>query len=196
LKEYVPHTAHLAVVFRQKDGEGGSGEWFDVIEKDDELDVALCQIRHFADIKKMGFFELGAVDLSTRALAVGRSVFIAGFPLGWWNASIQAGHIAAEHTILPPGGMFDLFQVGVAGNQGDSGGPVIDLETGEVVGIVVRGSFNVGSEEQAITVQSSGLMYAVPVSKLSGLLSKHKIQIETPRSVVRPGDTRHQRKSN
>jgi len=178
LKEYTPHSGRVVVTIRLRD-ESGSGKPFDVVEKDEKLDVALCKINGYAAIRKDGSFNVGSLELSSSPPTVGRLVVIAGFPLGSWNPAVQAGHIAADHTMFPVAGIaYHLFQVSVGGNQGDSGGPVIDFGTGKVIGITLIGSLSGRTSGQGITLQSSGLMYAVPISKISEMLTRHNIAVE------------------
>jgi len=173
LREYKPNTGYLTLVFPQKNGMGNGGAWFEIVDKDEKLDIALCKVRGL----DKEHWTWSSLSLSPAPIVAGKLVVIAGFPLGSWNASIQPGSIAADKTVLDVPGMLPLFQVSVAGNQGDSGGPVVDLKTGRVMGIIVRGSLNASASNAGVSLWSSGIMYALPITKVTDILTRNHIQI-------------------
>jgi S1-C subfamily serine protease len=186
LEHYKPHSAKLVVMLRQVGG-GGSGAWFDVVEKDEKRDLALCRITNYnpAVLSKLAkdskeefqFVVPWSLPLSAQQISVGQFMVIGGFPVSSWNPTVQMGHIAATKTINPTvAGGYDLFQVSVAGNQGDSGGPVVDLHTGNVVGVVVRGYIQLHPQSSNFVIQSSGIVMAAPVSWVAELLSKNNVK--------------------
>jgi S1-C subfamily serine protease len=163
LEHYTPHSGKLGAILRQAGGSG-SGQWFEVIDKDEKRDLALCRIEKYdaAAIVKMGKvndkeFQLvvpWSLALSTEHVRTGQFVVVGGFPVGSWNPAVQMGHIAATKTINPTVERgHDLFQVSVGGNQGDSGGPVVDLHTGKVVGVVVRGYIQLHPQSSNVVIQ-------------------------------------------
>ena len=66
-------------------------------------------------------------------------------------------------------GSFDVYQLDAIGYPGNSGSPVYDAETGDVVGIVNM-VFVRNAKENALS-QGSGITYAIPVRHLTELLS-------------------------
>ena len=119
----------------------------------------------------------------------GQSVFITGFPIGAMLgpfATTHRGMIAAIAPIaIPQGrsaeldakiirrlsvGAFNIFQLDATAYPGNSGSPVYDVESGQVLGIVnmvlVKGT------KEAVLSQPSGIAYAVPSKYLQELLQK------------------------
>jgi S1-C subfamily serine protease len=114
-----------------------------------------------------------------------------GFPLGTLlgpYAATHRGMIAAITPIaIPQGraselnaaivhrlasGSFPVFQLDATAYPGNSGSPIYDPESGEVLGIVNM-VFVKGTKEAAIT-QPSGITYAVPASHLLALMKSAK----------------------
>lgn len=195
LKFYKKDSAELSVVLRQED-ENGGGRDFDIIEKDDNHDLALCKIRKFSIQKSAHEVQPSEVPISTLQISEepakqGQFVAISGFPLGSFNPSVQFGTIAAAEIISPypyilgvPAGKRFLLQVSVSGNHGNSGGPVISLSTGEVVGIIdqyIPAPTLIPSlpeEKQDTVLQQSGIMLALPSIWVQELLKRNHVSSE------------------
>lgn len=79
-----------------------------------------------------------------------------------------------EKTIrsLRGGGSFDVFQLDGTAYPGNSGGPLFDPDTGEVLG-VINMVFIKGTRESALT-NPSGISYAVPSDFILQLLQRGK----------------------
>ncbi|HEY1529172.1 MAG TPA: serine protease [Candidatus Angelobacter sp.] len=190
LERYKPNSGELTVTFRQRDGNG-SGLWFDVVEKDEQHDLALCKLKvtpkeflyvtHKTLAERAGLF--ASLAVSTQAPETGRFVVIAGFPLQSWSPSIQLGTVAAIETINPsagrvPAGQRELLQISVAGNKGNSGSPVVELRSGKVIGVIVQAvsaPLFAANDAQLPVAQSSGVMLAVPATWIQALLKRHNI---------------------
>jgi S1-C subfamily serine protease len=124
---HVVQTAdHVYVKF--PNGEGFSAE---VIASEPAADVALLKLRKVpkgAVTVPLG--DSGKVD-------VGDKVFVVGAPYGMAH-TLTVGHISARHEPYSlPGTMAlaEFFQTDAAINQGNSGGPMFNMD-GEVIGIV------------------------------------------------------------
>lgn len=65
---------------------------------------------------------------------IGESVALIGFPLEHQNVTCHAGIISSFYT----SGVAQIVQIDASVNAGNSGGPLIDPETGDVLGIVTR----------------------------------------------------------
>jgi S1-C subfamily serine protease len=164
--------------------------WFDVIEKDEAHDLALCQIKNFQvnrpDKKnhKPTIWPISTLDVSSETLQQGQFIAIVGFPLGSWNGAVQIGTIAATHTVNPngqrvPAGQRELVQISVSGNRGNSGGPVLSLKTGKVIGVVVQAvPAPLWSNQPVPVAQNSGIMLAVPAQWVRELLERHQVKSE------------------
>ena len=113
--------------------------------------------------------KLGDSDL----LKAGESVIAIGSPLGNFKNTVTAGVISATGRFLEASGgyqMENLIQTDTAINEGNSGGPLVNL-AGEVIGInvmIVRGSNNT-------TATAEGLGFAIP-SNTARLISDQIIQ--------------------
>jgi S1-C subfamily serine protease len=124
---HVVQTAdHVVVEF----ADHGSVE-AEVIASEPAADVALLQLKRVPDGVKP--VKLGDSD----KVQIGEQVFVIGAPLGM-SHTLTVGHLSARRkpnaTIS---GMFsaEYFQTDAAINQGNSGGPMFNLN-GEVIGIV------------------------------------------------------------
>jgi S1-C subfamily serine protease len=117
----------------------------------------------------------------------GMAVAIMGFPIGGalgFTPVTHRGIVASVTAIALPApgadnlnakairqlrsGSFDIYQLDATAYPGNSGGPVLDVETGRVIAVInmvlVR-----GSKESAIRYPS-GISYAVPVRFVNELL--------------------------
>ena len=105
-------------------------------------------------------------------LKPGETVIAIGSPLGTFRNSVTVGVISATGRSLDSGDGYtieDLIQTDAAINQGNSGGPLLNL-AGEVIGIntmVIRGS---GSS----TTNAEALGFAIP-SNTASMISNHII---------------------
>ncbi len=124
------HVVHAAdrIVVQFKSGERIPAR---VVASDPSADVALLKL----DQRPTGVVpvNLGDSDLAE----VGDEVFIIGAPLGV-SHTLTVGHISARRTPNRTiGGMYraEFLQTDAAINQGNSGGPMFNMD-GEVIGIV------------------------------------------------------------
>jgi serine protease Do len=120
----------------------------------------------------------------------GQSVLFTGFPIGnvlGVFAATHRGMVAAiTPIVIPPPmaaqldprvlrrlttGSFPVFQLDATAYPGNSGSPVYDPESGDVLGIINM-VFVKGTKEAALT-QPSGITYAIPASHLRALLPKN-----------------------
>jgi S1-C subfamily serine protease len=123
------------------------------------------------------------------AVREGQSVLFTGFPIGsvlGIFAATHRGMIAAITPIVIPApmaaqldarvarrlttGSIPVLQLDATAYPGNSGSPVYDPESGEVLGIINM-VFVKGTKEAALT-QPSGITYAIPATHLQALLTK------------------------
>jgi S1-C subfamily serine protease len=179
----------LTVVMKQRDTDVASGVHFDVVDSDPQHDLALCKASPFMVREpdranpKQTMFPISTLDVSSETVQTGQFVAIVGFPLHSWDATVQFGNIAATRTVNPNVlSMGGLIQISAPGNAGDSGGPVISLRTGKVIGVIVE-TFGVPTlvpersrlESFPTVLQNPGIMLATPASRIRDLLMRNHV---------------------
>lgn len=119
----------------------------------------------------------------------GQAIAFTGFPIGGalgFSPVTHRGTISSITPIaLPAGnaqqinqklirqlktGTFNIFQLDATAYPGNSGSPVFDVDSGEVIG-VINMVFIKGSKEAALS-QPSGISYAIPSIHLKNLLTQ------------------------
>jgi serine protease Do len=117
----------------------------------------------------------------------GQAIYFTGYPLGAILGPYPATHQGIVSAVTPiaipqgrageldartirrlTSGAFPVFQLDATAYPGNSGSPVYDPDSGEVLGIVNM-VFVKGTKEAALT-QPSGITYAIPASHLQSLL--------------------------
>ena len=123
----------------------------------------------------------------------GQLVGFTGFPIGGalgFSPVTHRGMVSSITPIaLPAGnarqineklvrqlksGTFNIFQLDATAYPGNSGSPVFDVASGEVIG-VVNMVFIKGSKEAALS-QPSGITYAIPANYLANLIDRKSPQ--------------------
>ncbi|MBL8326204.1 MAG: trypsin-like peptidase domain-containing protein [Rubrivivax sp.] len=161
--------------------EAGDLRFATLLAQDKALDLALLRIDGPP---------LPALALSTSDQAAeGQSIALMGFPIGGalgFAPVTHRGIVASVTTVALPAptaaqldpralarlrtGNLQTLQLDATAYPGNSGGPVFDAATGEVIGIVnmvlVR-----GSRETALSAPT-GITYAIPVRYLRSLLEE------------------------
>ncbi len=121
----------------------------------------------------------------------GQSIAFIGFPIGGALGFSPVTHRGMISSITPAAmpaptarllnettirgaraGSFDIFQLDATAYPGNSGGPLFDTETGELLG-VVNMVFIKGTRESALS-QPSGISYAIPSKFVAQLLERAK----------------------
>jgi S1-C subfamily serine protease len=194
----------LAARIRNRAG-GGSEVQFTITDRDDDHDLVLC---HLAVIKPVtpeksqtpksygpeSTDPFASLAISRAQPQTGQFVLVSGFPLYSWTPTVQFGMVAATashyptdirpSTIRKDSGT--LLQISVNANHGNSGGPVIDLESGQVIGVLdafVPAPLQVGQQLYGPSMFSaSGIMFAVPAKWVEALLEKNHIKSEGVRA--------------
>lgn len=177
-----PAGASLALQIRDSKGELQMRA-ASVLEVDRVHDLALLRFEGAP---------VAALNLrDSKSVREGQSVAFMGFPIGGALGFSSVTHRAMVSSItaivLPAAtgaqltersirslrdGSFDIFQLDGTAYPGNSGGPLFDAETGEVVGIVNM-VFVKGTKESAIS-QPSGISYAIPSNFVAQLLQRQK----------------------
>lgn len=134
---------------------------------------------------------LPVLKLAQQDAVEGTAIALMGFPIGNALGQIHATHrgiVSAWTSIATPAGdpaglspravrqlrdgAFKVLQLDAIAYPGNSGGPVFDIDTGEVVG-VLQGGVIKGTKEAALSAPT-GISYAVPASTAAALLAEYK----------------------
>jgi len=121
------------------------------------------RVRAFDTRKDLVVLQIPAFGLPTVGLGdsdkvqAGQPVALIGSPLGVLEGSVSTGVISGTRLIEDSG--FRVIQTDAAANPGNSGGPLVDLES-KVVGVL---SFKLRGTE--------GLNFVVPINYVKGLLA-------------------------
>lgn len=165
----------------------GQAEWqmrsVQVLEVDTVHDLALL---------RFGGAPLPALKVADSALVrEGQSVAFMGFPIGGalgFSPVTHRGFVSSIAAVALPtptaqqlnskvirslrtGVSFDIFQLDGTAYPGNSGGPLFDPATGEVLG-VLNMVFIKGTRESALS-QPSGISYAIPSEHIRQLLQRN-----------------------
>lgn len=127
------------------------------------------------------------------AVKEGQSVAYTGFPIGGalgFSPVTHRGMVSSITPIVLPAandqrlsarsirnvrdGTFDIFQLDGTAYPGNSGGPVFDPVTGQVIA-VINMVYVRGSRETALS-QPSGITYAIPANFIAPLLQRNQGQ--------------------
>jgi S1-C subfamily serine protease len=131
-----------------------------------------------------------ALSLAAAAdIREGLSVAFMGFPLGGVLGFTPVTHRGIISSITPIAmptptsnqlkdqnvrrlreGTFDIYQLDATSYPGNSGGPLVNADTGEVVGVLNMGLIR-GSKESAIT-HPMGISYAIPARFVDELMKR------------------------
>jgi len=150
-----------------------------VVDTDPLHDLALLRVEGAA----LPALKLG--DSTT--VRDGQSVALIGFPIGGTLGYVPVTHrgiVASITAVALPAptsqklderairhlreGPFELFQLDATAYPGNSGGPLLDAETGAVIGVVNMVLLK-GTKESALSAPT-GISYAIPARYVSELL--------------------------
>lgn len=152
-----------------------------LVTRDVEHDLALLRIAGPA----LPALTLGASD----TVREGQGVAFSGFPIGGalgFSPVTHRGIISSITPIAIPignasqlkdksirslrSGAFPIFQLDGTAYPGNSGGPLFDPGTGEVLGVI--NMVFVKSTKESVLEKPSGISYAIPSAHLFGLLKR------------------------
>lgn len=152
-----------------------------LVTRDDEHDLALLRIAG----PPLPVLTLGNSD----AVREGQPIAFSGFPIGGalgFSPVTHRGIISSITPIAIPignaqqlkdrsirrlrSGTFPIFQLDGTAYPGNSGGPLFDPDSGEVLGII--NMVFIKSTKEAMLEKPSGISYAIPARHLAVLLDK------------------------
>lgn len=124
-----------------------------VIGSDSARDLALLRSSRPIDGHQFG--------LLPRTPRLGEEVAAIGFPLGL-PLSVTRGSVSGLKRSIPIEGVTRrrLVQTDAAVNQGNSGGPLLTVETGEVVGLVDLGTTEANGIAFAVSAEVAGPLFS------------------------------------
>lgn len=134
---------------------------------EENFDYAIFNIESSVDFKTRYQFELE----DNGEIREGFKILIMGYPFGESNITSHIGYVSSLYN----NGKLDVIQLDASTNNGNSGGPVIDLETLKVVGIVTRKQ--TGLAEQFDELIKSFDTNLGALSRISGTMSLGGINI-------------------
>jgi S1-C subfamily serine protease len=166
----------------------------------DKDDPNKAQVREATQVATDADSDLALLKISGPALSPlklgqsgdvkeGQEVLFTGYPIGAILGPHPATHRAIIASVTPiaiplsragelsqqtirrlSAGQYPVFQLDATAYPGNSGSPLYDPVTGEVIGVINK-VFVQGTKEAALT-QPSGITYAVPASHLKALLQQ------------------------
>lgn len=171
----------MLVVLVRGDGAAVSLRRASVVESDPVHDLVLLRFEG----EPLPALRLGDSD----TVREGQAIAFTGFPIGGALGfspvthrgivssitpvalpSPSAGQLTAQALQALRAGSFNLFQLDATAYPGNSGGPLFDPQTGQVLGIVNMGLAK-GTKESVLT-SPSGISYAVPAKYVLPLLQR------------------------
>lgn len=137
-------------------------EVLDRTDDNDSLDVAFLKVNDTKG-KKLRVAKIG----DSSKMRVGDSVVAIGNALGYFQNTVTTGIVSGYgRSIQASGGtgsetenLEDLFQTDAAINQGNSGGPLVNV-TGEVIGI----------NTAVASGEAQNIGFAIPINNIKGLI--------------------------
>lgn len=180
LPENLDRDTRIAVL--QSSGLQGSTQirLTEILARDKDHDIALLRL----DGPPLPFLRLIPSD----TVREGQGVAFTGFPIGGALGFSPVTHRGTISSITPIGipggnstqlngkliqqlkrGTFKVFQLDATAYPGNSGSPIFDTDTGDVIGIINM-VFIKGSKEAALS-NPSGISYAIPSNYLLQLIS-------------------------
>lgn len=175
-----PDAPALVIQARDSNGESQIRRAF-LVSRDKEHDLAVLRIEGAS---------LPSLKLrNSDSVREGETIGFTGFPIGGalgFSPVTHRGMVSSVTPIALPGGnarnlneklihrikngTFNIFQLDATAYPGNSGSPVFDITSGEVIG-VINMVFIKGSKEAALT-HPSGISYAIPANFLTELVKQ------------------------
>lgn len=180
--EILDHAKMESLAIFEGYGKQARGHSAKVIAKDDIHDLALLEITG----KPLPALKLG----ETSSVREGELYAFTGFPIGMvlgLHPVTHRGIISAITPIVIPAlnarqlevkhirrmnDPYNVFQLDATAYPGNSGSPLYNIDTGQVIGVV--NSVLVKNTKESALTNPTGISYAIPVKYVKQLLSKIK----------------------
>ena len=156
-----------------------------------EAKIAATDTTHDIAILQLVSGALPALQISGKAVREGQSIVFTGYPIGMALGLYPVTHRGIVSAISPVAlpaiksrqinakllrrlrDPFDVYQLDATAYPGNSGSPLYNAETGNVIGIVNK-VFVKESKENLLS-KPSGITYAIPIRHLNDLLIKNNL---------------------
>jgi serine protease Do len=172
--------AQTAVLLTTKGSDTGEVRLARIAALDRQRDLALLRLEGTP---------LPVLQLDAAAPREGQAIALMGFPIGGtlgFTPVTHRGIIASITSLAMPAptsgqldaravarlreGNFEILQLDATAYPGNSGGPVLDVTTGRVVGVV--NMVLVKDSRESALAQPTGISYAIPVRQLQSLVNE------------------------
>jgi serine protease Do len=172
--------AQTAVLLTTKGSDTGEVRLARIAALDRQRDLALLRLEGTP---------LPVLQLDATAPREGQAIALMGFPIGGvlgFTPVTHRGIIASITSLAMPAptsgqldaravarlreGNFEILQLDATAYPGNSGGPVLDVNTGRVVGVV--NMVLVKDSRESALAQPTGISYAIPVRQLQSLVNE------------------------
>jgi len=157
------------------------------------------EIRKVQDVRLERSHDLAILDIGAPALQPlplktelpqeGTEVLFIGFPIGGALGFSHVSHRGMISAITPVAlpapssnslnarnlsqlrsGAFNILQMDAVAYPGNSGGPVLDARTGEVLGVI--NMVLIKNTKESVLAQPSGISYAIPIENVARILQR------------------------
>jgi S1-C subfamily serine protease len=172
-------ASQLAVQVKQ-----ASGAW----ELRKVLDLSLERAQDLA-VLEIGAPALRPLPLKTDLPEEGTEVLFIGFPIGGALGFSHVSHRGMVSAVTPVAlpapssttlnarnvsqlraGSFNILQLDATAYPGNSGGPVLDARSGEVLGVI--NMVLIKNTKESVLAQPSGISYAIPIENVARILQR------------------------
>jgi len=131
------------------------------IAKDEQLDLALLK----ANVKNEDYIEIP--DKIVRKM---QSIVAAGYPFGKYLSDDLKFTSGIVSSLKGPGNNSAIIQIDAALNPGNSGGPIVDKENGNLAGVAVAGLRKDMTES---------INYGIKASRVKDFLESNRVNIKS-----------------
>lgn len=161
------------------------------LEKMQIVETVAVDRKHDIAILRLSEGTLPALQLSQDKIREGLSIVFTGYPIGMVLGLFPVTHTGIVSAISPvvipmlrsrqlnaklvkrlreP---YDVYQLDATAYPGNSGSPVYDEDSGNVIGIVNK--VFVKESKESVLSKPSGITYAIPIKYLNELLQRSKL---------------------
>ena len=146
------------------------GETFqaELLGRDPDTDLALLKIEDDDPLPAVGFGDSDALEVGEWVMAIGN-------PFGY-SSSVSAGIVSAKARDIGNSAYDDFIQTDVAINQGNSGGPLFDMQ-GNVIGV--------NTAILSPTGYSVGISFSIPSELAESVIDQLRDYGETRRATIK-----------